>query len=61
MECWKCCEGEYTASLPEGLYLGSCLPRFRSVFPDIVEEIEHDADGFVPYQPNVSLEIVFKV
>ena len=34
---------------------------FRTVFSDIAEDVEHDADSFVPYQPNISLEIVFKV
>ena len=28
---------------------------FRTVSPDIVEQIEQDVEGFVPYQPDISL------
>jgi len=30
---------------------------FGAVSPDIVEQVEHDTDGFVPYQPSIPLGI----
>lgn len=33
---------------------------FGIVSPDVFEEVGHDADGFVPHQPSISLEITLK-
>ena len=33
---------------------------FGTVSPDIVEQVEHDPDRFVPYQPNISLRVVLR-
>ena len=31
-----------------------------TVSPDIIEQVEHDADRFVPYQPSISLEVALR-
>jgi hypothetical protein len=33
---------------------------FGFVSPDIIEQVEHDLDGFVPYQPSISLQIILR-
>jgi hypothetical protein len=33
---------------------------FGTVSPNIIEQVEHDADRFVPYQPSISLEVVLR-
>lgn len=33
---------------------------FGTVSPDIVEQVEHDPDRFVPYQPSISLRVVLR-
>jgi hypothetical protein len=33
---------------------------FGFVSPDIVEQVEHDPDGFVPYQASISLGIILR-
>ena len=31
---------------------------FGAVSPDIVEQVKHDPDRFVPYQSSISLEVI---
>ena len=33
---------------------------FGTVSPDIVEQVEHDTDRFVPDQPSISLGVVMR-
>jgi hypothetical protein len=35
--------------------------NFGLVAPDIVEQVRHDKDGFIPYQFIISLAIVFRI
>lgn len=35
--------------------------KFGTVSPDILEQVEHDPDGLVPYQSSISLEFLRKL
>ena len=34
--------------------------NFGAVSPDVIEQVEHDTDSFVPYQPSISLGIALR-
>ena len=34
--------------------------NFGTISPDVIEQVEHDVDSFVPYQPSISLGVALR-